>query len=419
MTVFFLTLCISLCLTESGFALEKTDKNCAACHKERVTGVHAKQKCETCHAPNKEHFDKAADFSVSAKGCLNCHKEYAGILNSPMVHRSAEKAYVDRTYGRVDGQFWNKNCQNCHVQSCLICHDGGSPHAIKKPATDNCQECHRDYYAGIEYSGYGQREDHERYSRGKEHKGGKYASMLPDVHHTKGMQCGECHSMKSLAEGKTFSKTCTDCHAMNKNSSVEHSIPQHSRMECYTCHSAWANQEYGTFWIYLQNTKFAEYFRWVKRPHLDYAKSSHTKQYADFPIGVNARKKYSPLRPQYIAFVTHIKDDKVVGKDNEMLSAEFRAVFPHTVRRETVMCESCHADARRLMRERKEDRLYLTDKDGLPFDSFYNFKGFKVVNGRFVNDSEYKRIVTKNKEYKKASMKKWRQVTDLVESAGK
>jgi hypothetical protein len=117
--------------------------------------------------------------------------------------------------------------------------------------------------------------------------------------------------------------------------------------------------------------------------------------------------------------VTQITDDTVIGKENEMLSADFKAVFPHTERRETVLCESCHADSRRLMRERKEDRLYLTDKDGLPFESFYNQKGFNVIGGRFVNDSEYKRIMSKNKEYKRASMKKWKQVTDTVESAGK
>ncbi|WP_243640898.1 selenite/tellurite reduction operon b-type cytochrome iron-sulfur cluster-binding subunit ExtO [Seleniivibrio woodruffii] len=417
--LFFLILCISLCFTESGFALDKNDKNCAACHKVTLTGAHKAQKCESCHARNADHFDRAADFSKGAAGCLNCHREYAGITDSAMVHRSAEKVFVSKSFERYDGGFWDKNCKNCHVQSCSDCHRSENPHSIKKPSADDCQECHRDYYTGIEYSGLGQREDHERYQRGREHKGGKYASMLKDVHFEKGMQCGDCHSMKSLAEGRKFSKTCTDCHQFNKNSSVEHSIPEHGRMECYTCHSAWANQEYGTFWIYMRDTKFSEYFRWVKRPHLDYAKSSHTKQYADFPIGVNERKKYSPLRPQFIGFVTRIEKDRVIGKENEMVSSDFRAVFPHTVRRETVLCESCHADNRRLMRERMDERIYHTDRDGLPFPTFYNGKWFSVTNGRFVNDSEFKRIKSKGAKYNKALLKKWQQVTKTVENSKK
>jgi hypothetical protein len=364
-----------------------------------------------CHEKSENHFKKAASFKNGAEGCLKCHEDYGNMLNHQMVTREKEKKYAKDTFSGFDKKFFDKTCSSCHVQSCTDCHGSADkPHEIVKPTTETCQECHRDYYIGIEYSGLGQREDHERYDRGIEYKGGKYASMLEDVHFEAGLDCGDCHSMKSLAEGKKSSKSCTDCHD-GINDSIEHSIPEHmEKMECYTCHSAWANQEYGTFWIKFEESGFDEYFRWVKRPHIDFAKSSHTKQYTDFPIGINKDGKYSPLRPEFITFTTHIKGKKVVGVENRMVSNFYKAVFPHTVRRGTVLCESCHANDKRLMYAKDKDRIFHLDKDGLMIRNFFNKDKFRVSNGRFINDEEYKIITDKSPEYKRLVVKKWDQV---------
>jgi len=88
--------------------------------------------------------------------------------------------------------------------------------------------------------------------------------MLPDVHYEKGMRCGNCHSMSSLANGKSSSKTCIDCHKPDKNV-LEHRIQAHlTKMECSSCHAAWAPVEYGTFWIKFEENAITDYFRWVK-----------------------------------------------------------------------------------------------------------------------------------------------------------
>jgi hypothetical protein len=415
MIKYFLTVFISLfLLAEAAHALDKKSPECSQCHQEISSGLHKNLKCSDCHAKTDEHFAKAADFSTGAKGCIGCHENYSGIMSSHMVTRESEKKYVHKIFNGIDNSFYDKNCRNCHVTSCMDCHKSEQPHSIQKPTTDTCQDCHRDYYIGIEYSGHGQRDDHERYTRGVEHKGGYYASMLPDVHFEKGMQCADCHSMKSLSDGAKSSKTCTDCHKPDKRI-IEHSISAHmEKMECYTCHSAWANQEYGTFWIKLENTKFDEYFRWVKRPHIDYAKSSHTKEYTNFPIGINAKGKYSPIRPEFITFLTYIKDDKLVGAENRLVSNYFKAVFPHTVRRGTQTCESCHASGRKFMREKATEKYFNLNKDGLVTDSFYNARWFRMHEGRFVNDGEFEAISEKSDKYKRLVVLRWQKVLELL-----
>ncbi|XOB64869.1 selenite/tellurite reduction operon b-type cytochrome iron-sulfur cluster-binding subunit ExtO [Deferribacteres bacterium DY0037] len=414
MKKFLMTACISLFfLTSAGLAADKNDKNdknCALCHDQHSSGAHKNLECVECHSQNSEHFDKAANFATEAKGCLSCHENYSGMMHSAMVHRESEKKFVHKTFNGIDNNFYDKNCKNCHVTSCTDCHQKGDAHEISKPDTDTCQKCHRDYYIGIEYTGLGQREDHERYDRGIEQNGSKYASMLPDIHHEKGMNCSDCHSMESLAKGQVSSKSCTDCHTPDK-SIIEHSIAAHmEKMECYTCHSAWANQEYGTFWIKLEDTAFDEYFRWVKRPHIDYAKSSHTKEYTKFPIAVNKAGKYSPIRPEYITFLTHVKGDKVQGTENRMISNFYKAVFPHTIRRETVTCEQCHKTPKRFMRETRQERIFDLQKDGLMVDSFYNMRWYRLSNGRFADDDEFERIMTESPEYQKLIVKKWQQI---------
>lgn len=411
-------LCISLFLLTSSAYGEQIDtkgKTCTDCHKVKLTDAHKNASCTSCHIKNDTHYAKAAEFRTGAQGCLTCHAGYKNMLTSPMHKRDAEQKFVHESYGKKDPAFYAKNCSSCHVTSCTDCHKGKSVHETVKPKTDACTTCHSGYYTGIEYTGLGVRDDHERHGRGIEHNDELYAKMLPDVHHEKGMQCSACHSMKSLAEGKPFSKTCTDCHKVNKNSSVEHSIPEHmEKMECWTCHSAWASQEYGTFWIRFRNTEYDDYFRWVKTPNNEYAKSSHTKDYTPPPIGINSRGKYSPIRPQYTAFFTYVVGDGAKGKENEMLANNYKALFPHTVRREVVMCESCHKNNKRLMRETEEERIFDLKKDGLEIESFHNKKDFKVTNGRFINDEEYKRITDDDPRYKRLSIKKWKQLKDSV-----
>lgn len=412
--IIFISLCFLTSLAEA-VASEKNNDNCLVCHEvEKPSNAHKSVSCSSCHIDSKNGLS-AGKFEFGAEGCLSCHENYKNMLASPMYLRTDEKQFVHESYGTKDSAFFDKNCSSCHVDSCLSCHSGASFHEIEKPSTNKCISCHNDYYIGLEYTGLGIKDDHERYGRGIEHEGKFYAKMLPDVHHEKNMDCSACHSMKSLSDGIDKVASCTDCHDVSANSSVEHSISEHmEKMECYTCHSSWLSQEYGTFWIRFSDSTYSDFFRWVKTPNDEYAASSHTKEYSSFPIGINLRGKYSPIRPQFISFFTYVKKDQVVGKENEMLSGKFKAVFPHTIRREVVTCDSCHKSNKRLMRETSEERIFDLKKDGLEIESFFNHKDFSVSNGRFINDDEYEKITADSMRYKKLYIKKWNEIIKAI-----
>ena len=134
--------------------------------------------------------------------------------------------------------------------------------------------------------------------------------MLPDVHARAGMECGDCHSMKSLMAGKKSSKTCVDCHKANP-AVIEHSIDAHQRnLECYACHSAWASQEYGTFFVRFKDSSNKQYFR--LRPWGDdkiYQKRFFKKTGSSPPLGINTSGKISPVRPQFIVYFTEVQNN--------------------------------------------------------------------------------------------------------------
>lgn len=417
--IFFLILSSFLFSADGASAgrLDTRGKACTDCHAVTAGKAHEGVSCGSCHKADERHYAKAADFASGAAGCISCHDGAEGMLNSPMHTRTAEKQFVHESYGKKDPDFFDKNCSSCHLASCSDCHGGKSVHETVIPDTEKCVTCHSGYYTGIEYMGLGVREDHERYGRGVEHNGEFYSQMLPDVHYEKGLQCADCHSMESLTEGKPFSKACTDCHEPDRSSSVEHSIPEHmEKMECYACHSSWVSQEYGTFWIRFKDSFNARYFSGVQTPNSEYAKSSHTKTLTLPPLGINDRGKYSPVRPQYIAFFTYVEGRDAAGKENEMLANNFKALFPHTIRREVVMCESCHKNNQRLLRETEDERIFDLKKDGLEIESFFNSKEFKVTNGRFISNWEYRIITDDDLRYKRLSIKKWEQIRELIDN---
>ncbi len=343
---------------------------------------------------------------------LNCE----GIFNQAMSTRIMEKAFAKETFDQVDSNFFQENCQACHVKTCGDCHgqDGGEYTA---PKSSRCLDCHRGYYVGMEYYGMAPREDSMRYQRGKVFKGETYLSMLPDIHAKAGMQCADCHTMQSLIDGKKSSKTCIDCHTPNPGV-IEHSIGAHlEKLECYACHSAWAAQEYGTFYIRMVDSTNKKYFRIQTRGSGNYIKSAYLKKQDAPPLGINRNNKVSPVRPQFIIYFTDIKDNLPVGEENRLLAAQWKAFFPHTIRRGTVMCDGCHGNARRFLLEKKETRLYELQKDGMTLISFWDQNGHSMLNGSFMPPERFAEMASRKPAYKKAYLKKWKKFLKSVEGS--
>jgi hypothetical protein len=341
------------------------------------------------------------------------NSKYNIIFDQMMSTRTIEKAFVLKTLGKEDPEFFQKNCKSCHVKSCDDCHkrDGD---ILKRPTASQCLDCHKGYFTGWEFYGRAPREDNLRYQRGKTVKRETFLKMLPDVHAQAGMECGDCHSMKSLMAGKKSSKTCVDCHKADP-AVIEHRIDAHKRnLECYACHSAWAAQEYGTFFVRFKNSSNKQYFRLRPWDDAEYIKSGFLKTQDSPPLGVNQRGKISPIRPQFIVYFTDVKNNSPVGEENRLLAARWKAFFPHTIARGTVMCDACHNNPERFLLEKKEDRIYRLQKNGMSLESFWSQKGQTVANGSFMTPARFKKMASKSPEFKRACVKKWKQFIKAV-----
>ncbi len=258
-----------------------------------------------------------------------------------------------------------------------------------------------------------------RYQRGIAVNGATFLKMLPDVHYSAGMTCGDCHSMVSLAEGKKTSKVCQDCHKPSLKV-LEHRIPAHlQRLECYACHSAWAPQEYGTFFLRFRDRRDKDDFDLTPGASAEYLRSAYLKKQDAPPLGINVSGRVSPIRPMFIAYYTDVMTARNNGPENTLLAAEWRAYFPHTVQRGTVTCEGCHDNPARFMLEPESRRIYNLEKDGMGLESFWLQKGQRVSNGSFMDAARYLRMNTKTPAYTKAYIEKWKTFLKRVENSSR
>lgn len=241
--------------------------------------------------------------------------------------------------------------------------------------------------------------------------------MLPDVHVKAGLDCADCHSMASLAQGKRASKTCTDCHEPDLTI-LEHSIPEHmAKLECYACHSAWGTQEYGTFFLRFRESTLQKHFTVKETGHAEYRKSGYLKQQNSPPLGLNERGKISPIRPQFITYFSDFVKDKPVGQENQLLAARWKPFFPHTIARGSVLCEECHHNPRRFLLEDPKDRIYQLKKDNMQLNSFWDRSGQTIDNGSFLAPDRVQSLSADSPRYRKAVIEKWQQLLHRVDDS--
>ncbi len=319
--------------------------------------------------------------------CLDCHTE-CSIDDIVMTGKNKEKAFIDKTFRQFDEEFGEKHCYNsCHISKCEDCHKGSGKN-ISKPKIDDCLTCHKDTYTGIEYTGLGIREDHERYKRGIQKDGEYYLKMLTDVHYEAGMQCIDCHSKNNI-QGSEKAKDCLSCHTYDI-SIIEHSIKGHDKVACISCHAAYSPMELGTFYLRFRESSYSEFVKELPQISEEYFKSSFMRVNERPPLVIdNDTGKYMPAKPSKIIFTTNTYKDLVTGQENNMIANRWKVTYPHTVRKETVLCSSCHDKERAFLLESDENRILYPDKDGLAVKSFYNSSGFSIDNARFVTRKEY------------------------------
>jgi hypothetical protein len=348
-----------------------------------------------------------APLPPASVACLRCHPSAAGVLAGPMATRAGERAFARRAFGDSGERFFAQSCTGCHVAGCDDCH-GARPHAGGRLETDACTRCHRGDNVGWDYLGRAPREDHARYQRGEVADGEPFLKMLPDLHAERGMTCGDCHSMRSLQEGRRAAKTCRECHPAPSRDVPEHALSAHlEKMACEACHAAWAPQEYGTFLVLPASADEEEAFSplraWGPR-----RKSAQIRSQDAPPLGLDERGKVAPIRPRFVLFAT----DTRRGWENRLLAAEWRAFSPHTTRRGTVTCSECHDSRRRFVLERDEERLHELERDGLPLRSYWSREKQTVVNGSFFPAERYEAMNRKTPEYVRQYLRQWQTLLD-------
>ncbi len=376
----------------------------------KLAGVHAELACAACHSSGSERLARPSSLATRAAGCTGCHQGYGQIFDQAMTVRGAEKHFANTAFHGLDDNFFANNCTSCHVSDCLDCH-GGDGHKIGAATQQQCLSCHKGYFVGPEYLGKAPREDHPRYQRGPELLGEHYLKMRPDLHAEAGLQCQDCHTMASLIAGHKSAQSCRDCHQPDPQV-IEHGIAAHlEKLECYACHSAWAAQEYGTFYLRIgkDNEDKIEQFHVVEPLTGDYLTRVYLRKQDAPPLGLNARGRVSPIRPEFIAYYSDLREDSS-GVENRLLSAQWKAFFPHTVRRGSVMCDSCHDDRRRYLLEPEDDRLYRIDLDGMTLPSFWNQQGQQVSNGAFISPQQFSELNKKDGPYTRAYVKRWQEL---------
>ncbi|BAI80145.1 multiheme c-type cytochrome [Deferribacter desulfuricans SSM1] len=407
---------VSLMILFINSYLALANNNCSKCHKNtHLNGKHRDIGCIPCHPKTEKHYSNI--FTFNNNNCLNCHKEYENIKNSVMHTRIKEKYQVEKIFYKYDKNFFNKNCaKSCHINSCLDCHEYNTKkHDIDLPQTETCLKCHNGYFVGTDYVGLGIKDDHERYQIGKKLHDKYYLSMLKDIHYEKGLKCNNCHDMISLSKGDIATKRCNECHTINTDI-IEHSINAHiEKMECYACHSSWAPMEFGTFFIQFINSKNKKYFRWLTEKNDEYVKSSYFITNSEPLLAKNKKDKYSPVRPQFIYFFTKIVNNVPVGKENKLLAANWKTFFPHTIRKETVLCANCHFNPKKYVLQKDKDRIFLPEKEGLELTNFYNSKNQNIINGKFVTEKEFnEKIKISTKKYKRLYLKKINELYNVL-----
>jgi hypothetical protein len=147
---------------------------------------------------------------------------------------------------------------------------------------------------------------------------------------------------------------------------------------------------------------------------MEYVKSGFLKKQDSPPLGINKRKKISPIRPQFIVYYSDVKDNRPVGEENRFLTAQWKAFFPHTICRGTVTCDGCHSNPKRFILEKEEDRIYHLHKNGMSLASFWSQRGQTVNNGSFVTPERFQKMTSKSPEFKKAYVKKWKRIVNAV-----
>lgn len=156
--------------------------------------MHLKNKCGTCHLGNEKKQYAAVNELTRGGGCLACHLDYEK-GSKPNIH--------DKIHPKINLNVGNDKCFGCHSRSGRIStnYEGWSETLLTKENVKG-------------KTGYRQLMD-----------GRIFEKAPPDVHHTLGMQCIDCHTSQEIMgdhnkykhQHEAVKIQCSDCHKEGKH----------------------------------------------------------------------------------------------------------------------------------------------------------------------------------------------------------
>lgn len=161
--------------------------------KHTAADVHLKNKCGTCHLGNeKKHYAEVTELTRGG-GCLACHLNYENGVK-PNIH--------DNIHPQINLNVGNDKCFGCHSRSGRI--------------STNYEGWSETLYTAEDVKG---KKGYRKLMDGR-----IFEKTTPDVHHTLGMQCIDCHTSQEIMGDGTVYKheaqavkiQCKDCHPEGK-----------------------------------------------------------------------------------------------------------------------------------------------------------------------------------------------------------
>jgi hypothetical protein len=259
-----------------------------------------------------------------------------------------------------------KLCASCHLAQnkavhdldpvrdrgggCLACHinaypDNAHPALSAEVSDARCFGCHsRSGRISLSYTGLGEIDAvtaESMASRLRLPDGRHVERKPPDVHHTAGLTCTDCHKGADImsAAGDAVHQRdavdakCIDCHDIAYSETLAHD-GNHERLECAACHSQWVPQCFGCHMEYDADDQQWDHIEQRQTPGRWHERRSDFRNDLG-ALGVNARDRIDVFTPGMIMTLSH------PDWAQEKFVRAFAPISPHTIGASR-SCESCH-----------------------------------------------------------------------------
>ncbi|WP_137223662.1 multiheme c-type cytochrome [Shewanella sp. MEBiC00475] len=354
-----------------------------------------RNQCLRCHIWSDGH---QRDGDYRASGCAACHVEYS----NNGTYEGGDKA-IDKT--QKDRPRKHQLTKKITVDQCQHCHNRGGRTGVS-------------YKGMMESDGYGTPYTEDGDKQGKLH-GKHYNFLEADLHYDAGMSCIDCHTKNEMhGDGYLYTKKehaleirCESCHGTptteatlktsrdvplnnlkregktvtltTKNDGKKLDVPQLNsielseegyvamvkiashmeKMECSTCHAAWAPQCYG---CHAKQDVGKPNGDWLEGTGDDLSKQgnkgnlaknafswSESRSYVRWEtpaLGINHRGKVSTFVPGCQVFLTQVDGKKSIVSNKAYTTVDgtsgisHNPIQPHTMSKKSRTCEECHTN---------------------------------------------------------------------------